>query len=73
MLDWMLSLGITRLRTSWPWQFLHVCWMKKALLNHNVLFCVHGCRELGLYIEQQPLSANFLNAKSILSCSLLLL
>lgn len=51
VLDCMLSLDVTLLRALQPWQFLHVCWMKKALFNHIVQFCAHGCRELELYIE----------------------
>lgn len=73
MLDWMLSLDVTLLRATQPWQFLRACWMRRALFNHIVLFSFHGCRELGLYIEHQPLNANFLKAKSILGCLLLLL
>lgn len=73
MLDWMLSLDVTLLRALQPWQFLHVCWLKKALFNHIVLFCVHGYRELELFIEKQPLNVNFIKAKRMLGCLLLLL
>lgn len=71
MLDWMFSLNVTLLRALQPWQFLRVCWLKKALINPIVLFCVHGCRELELYIEKQPLNVNFIKAKRILGCLLL--